>query len=195
MVANLAEKNVISEAEYLEGEKIGEIKHEYIDGEVYAMAGASREHNTVSSNISRHFGNHLENTSCLVFSSDMKIKAGNDFYYPDVIVVCDDDGDSYYTEAPIIIVEVLSKSTRRRDKVTKMNAYKTIPQLQEYVMIEQDYVDVEICRRKNNWVSEHFYLGDELTFESLDLSLSVEAIYQKVKNEDMLQYLQQQAQN
>ncbi|NOQ36936.1 MAG: Uma2 family endonuclease [Methylococcaceae bacterium] len=191
MVANLAEKHFISEADYLEGEKISDIKHEYIDGEVYAMAGASRKHNIVSANIARLFGNHLENTPCATFIADLKVKAEGDFYYPDVLVACnDDEGDDYYTDSPIIIIEVLSKSTRRRDKVTKMNAYRTIPELKEYVLIEQNQVDVEVCRRSNNWFSEHYFLGDEVTFESIDLTLSVESIYQRVNNEDMQDYLQ-----
>ena len=174
--------NYISEAKYLEGEKISDVKYEYIDGDVYAMAGASRNHNIVSTNIARLFGNHLENTPCTTFVSDMKIKADGDFFYPDVLINCNnDDGDDYYTNSAIIIVEVLSKSTRQRDKVTKMKAYKTIPRLEEYVLIEQDFIDVEVCRRKNNWTSEHYFLGDKVTFESLDLTLSVADIYQRVK--------------
>ena len=186
MVANLATNYHLSEAEYLEGEKISEIKHEYIEGEVYAMAGASRNHNRISANLSRHFGNHLENIPCEPFTSDLKVKAGNSFYYPDVLVACNDDGDDYYSESPILIVEVLSKSTRRHDKVTKMNAYRTIPTLQEYVLIEQNFIDIEICRRSSHWQSEHYFLGDKVTFESLELTLSVESIYQRVNNEEML---------
>ena len=89
----------------------------------------------------------------------------------------------------MIIVEVLSKSTRCNDKSLKMNAYKTIPSLQEYVLIEQDFVDVEVCR----WVSEHYFLGDEVTFTSLDLTLAVTDIYARVTNEDMSDDLQQLA--
>ncbi|MDQ7089285.1 MAG: Uma2 family endonuclease [Methylococcales bacterium] len=188
MVANLATKYHLSEAEYLEGEKTSEIKHEYSEGDVYAMAGASRNHNIISSNIARQLGNHLENTPCTTFVADMKVKANDAFYYPDVLVVCDDDkGDDYYTEFPVIIIEVLSNSTRGRDKVTKMNAYRTIPTLQEYVLIEQNFVDIEICRRSSHWQSKHYFLGDKVTFESLEITLSVESIYQRVVNEEMLE--------
>lgn len=187
MVANLATKHFLSEADYLEGEKISEIKHEYSEGEVYAMTGASRNHNIISSNIARQLGNHLENTPCITFIADLKVKADNSFYYPDVLVVCNDDkGDDYYTEFPVIIIEVLSNSTRGRDRVTKMNAYRTIPTLKEYVLIEQNFVDIEICRRSSHWQSEHYFLGDKVTFESLELTLSVESIYQRVNNEEML---------
>lgn len=108
----------------------------------------------------------------------MKVKAGNDFFYPDVIVVCHHQNhDSYYTESPITLVEVLSKSTRRIDQTLKRQAYQRLLSLQEYVLIEQDFVDVEICRRANHWQSEHYYLGDEVYFSSIDLYLLVEAIY------------------
>lgn len=184
----------LTEAEYLQGEPFSDIKHEYIHGDVYAMAGASRHHNIITTNIARQLGNHLEQTPCTVFSSDMKVKADGNFFYPDVIVVCDDEqGDDYYTEKPVFIVEVLSKGTRRNDKRLKMNAYKTLPSLQEYVLIEQDCVDVEVCRRANGWVSEHYFLGDDVTFSALDLTLSVADIYARVNNEDMRDYLQQLA--
>ncbi|CAG0941862.1 hypothetical protein BROC_01627 [Candidatus Brocadiaceae bacterium] len=180
----------ITEAEYLDGEPYSDIKHEYIHGEVYAMAGASRNHNILTNTIARLLGNHLEQMPCTVFSSDMKVKADHCFFYPDVIVVCDDEqGHDYYTEKAIIIVEVLSKATRRTDKTTNMTAYKNIPSLQEYVLIEQDCVDVEVCRRDYGWCSEHYFLGDEVTFNALELTISVADIYAKVNNEDMNDYL------
>jgi Uma2 family endonuclease len=183
----------ISSAEYLAGEMVSDIKHELIDGEVYAMAGASRNHNLLVSNSARIFGNHLQNSPCATFSSDLKIKAAANFFYPDVMVICaDENGDEYYTEKPTIIVEVLSKATRRMDKTTKLAAYKTLPSLQEYVLIEQDFVDVEILRRSTHWLSEHYFLGDSLTLESIDLSVAVSDLYQRVDNEDMQEFLQQQ---
>lgn len=187
-------QDFISEAEYLAGELISEIKHEYIDGDVYAMAGASRSHNIIASNIARKFGNHLENTPCTTFSSDMKVKAEGCFFYPDVSVVCDEkQGDDYFTEAPLIIVEVLSKSTRRRDKTTKFQAYKTLPSLQEYVLIDQDFVEIQVCRKNANWFPALYFLGDEITFESISLTLTVADIYQRVENEEVQSYLQQLA--
>ncbi|OQW73731.1 MAG: hypothetical protein BVN35_11550 [Proteobacteria bacterium ST_bin11] len=183
----------ISSAEYLAGEMVSDIKHELIDGEVYAMAGASRNHNLLVSNSARIFGNHLQNSPCATFSSDLKIKAAANFFYPDVMVICaDENGDEYYTEKPTIIVEVLSKATRRMDKTTKLAAYKALPSLQEYVLIEQDFVDVEILRRSTHWLSEHYFLGDSLTLESIDLSVAVSDLYQRVDNEDMQEFLQQQ---
>ncbi|MGZ8245910.1 Uma2 family endonuclease [Methylomagnum sp.] len=184
----------ISEEQYLRDELNREIKHEYIDGYIYAMAGASRNHQRIVGSLSADFRNHLANKPCEAFSSDIKVKAGSKFFYPDVIVVCDDaEGDDYYTKRPVIVVEVLSRSTRRRDETIKRLAYQNLPSLQEYVLIEQDIVDVEVCRRSEGWVSRHFFMGDAVTFESIGLSLSVEAIYARVENEDVRLYFEEQA--
>jgi Uma2 family endonuclease len=185
-------QHTISEAEYLQGEMISDIKHEYVAGEVYAMAGASRNHQRISRNILAALIQHLSNMPCEPFAADMKVKVDDCFFYPDVLVVCgDDQGDDYYTDKPTIIVEVLSKTIRRMDKSIKLAAYKTLPSLLEYVLIEQDCVDVEVFRRSANWLSEHYFLGDSLTLESVGLSISVDDIYQHVNNEDMRDYLQQ----
>ena len=184
----------ISVLDYLGGEKISDVKHEYINGEVYAMAGASRSHNILTGNVWSAFMAHLDGTRCISFSSDMKVNIDNQFFYPDVLVTCDDDlGDDYYTTAPIILVEVLSKSTRKMDKSFKLAAYKTIPSLLEYVLIEQEFAEIEICRRYSHWSSTHYFLGDDVHFESIDLTLSVEAIYRRVQNQDVIDYLQAQA--
>ena len=181
----------ISEAEYLEGEEHALIKHEYIEGEVWAMAGASLRHNIITSTVSRHFGNHLEGTRCTAVSSDLKVKTNDCFFYPDVVVLCVDENEhNYFTDKPLIIVEVLSRNTRKIDQTIKMAAYKTLSSLQEYVLIEQDFAEVEVCRRNNNWISERYFLGDDVTFESIGLTLSVEAIYNRVQNEDVLEFLQ-----
>jgi Uma2 family endonuclease len=188
------QQNTLSEEDYLAGELASEVKHEYIDGQVYAMAGVSKNHDRITLNMARHFGNRLENTPCDVFSSDVKVKAAGNFFYPDVMVVCDDQtGHDYYSESPAILVEVLSKSTRKIDQTLKRQAYQSLPSLQEYVLIEQDFVDVEVCRRDNHWQSEHYFLGDEVYFAAIDLRLSVEAIYARVVNEDMREFLARRA--
>ena len=154
------------------------------------MTGASKSHERIAVNILTEFTNHLKNSPCEAFGSDIKVKAGANFFYPDLMVVCDDDTDNeYYTEHPVIIVEVLSKSTRRVDETTKLMSYINIPGLQEYVMIEQDIVDVQVIRRSEGWLQKHYFLGDEITFQSIDLTLSVEDIYHRVKNEDMIEFL------
>jgi len=184
-------KDKISLETYLTGELTSEIKHELIDGHVYAMAGASKNHERICQNLSRMMGLHLYDAACEVFGSDIKIQAGANFFYPDVLVDCDSTGsDSYVTESPVLIVEVLSKSTRRMDETTKRVAYMNMPSLKEYVLIEQDFVDVEVLRRSDQWVSRHYFLGDEVTFESIGLSMPVAEVYHRVQNEDMTEFLQ-----
>jgi len=183
----------ISEQDYLEGEKISEIKHEYIDGNVYAMAGASKNHQRIIANLARHLGNYLNSSPCEVFFSDIKVRVdAKKYFYPDVIVVCEnDDEDAYYTESPRIIVEVLSSSTRKFDHTLKRQFYQTLPSLEEYILIEQDFVQVAVYRKADSWQSNFYYLGDTVTFQSLDFSLSVAEIYQHVKNDDMQEFLAQ----
>lgn len=184
--------STISEAEYLAGEQLSDIKHEYIDGHVYAMVGAHSNHNVISVNLLKKLANHLEAKPCQPYTSDMKVKTGSKYFYPDVMVDCT-DVDGYFTETPTLIVEVLSKSTRQHDKTFKRDQYIKIPTLQEYILIEQDFVDVEIQRRSNGWQSEHFYLDDVVTFESIGLQTTVSVIYDRVKNEDMLKWQAQKA--
>jgi len=182
----------ISVEEYLAGELLADTKHEYIDGDVYAMAGASKNHQSIAGNVLAEIRQHLKNTHCRPFGSDVKVKVGNQFFYPDVMVVCEDKTDNpYYTESPILLVEVLSKSTRRTDETIKRTAYQSLPSVQEYVLIEQDFVDVEVCRRSSGWVSNHYFLGDDVWFESLDFNVEVEEIYRWVDNEDMAAFLQE----
>jgi Uma2 family endonuclease len=100
-----------------------------------------------------------------------------------------DNSEPYFTETPLFIVEVLSRSTRKKDTTLKFISYINIPSLQEYVLIEQDFVDVQVFRRSENWLVRHYFLGDEITFESIGLSLSVEDIYHRVQNDDMLEFL------
>ena len=185
---------VITEEEYLAGEEVSAIKHELIDGEVFAMSGASKNHERIFGNVFVNLHAHLQNLPCEPFSSDVKVRIDNNFFYPDAMVVCDDQTDhDYYTETPVIIVEVLSKSTRRYDETIKRLAYQSISTLQEYILIEQDFVDIEVCRRSKGWQSKHYFLGEEFTLGSIDLTLKVEDLYQRVKNEDVIDYLKAMA--
>lgn len=193
MATSAQKLTFISEDDYLAGEKISDIKYEYIDGDVYAMSGASNNHNLIAGNVFLAFANHLKKQPCRPYISDMKVKIGSRYFYPDVIVDCSNlTGDSYFTEQPKILVEVLSKSTRRMDETTKRMTYMQIPSLREYILIEQDFVDVEIIRRETGWLSEHYFLGDELTLSSIGLTLTVEDIYERVQNNDVKEWLESQ---
>jgi Uma2 family endonuclease len=183
------ERVYCSEEDYLASEQVSDVKREYIEGQVYAMAGAGYNHNCVSANMLRELGNHLKGTPCATFMADIKVKLGRDYVYPDVLVECGKmRGDDLFASSPVIIVEVLSRSTRKTDMTTKLIRYINLPSLQEYVLIEADIALVQVMRRSKGWMPEYFFLGDNVYFESIDLSLPVEAIYDRVDNVDMNEF-------
>lgn len=187
---------MISEEEYLSEELLSDVRHEYIDGEVYAIVGAHKYHNLITGEMFRIFANHLLGKPCQPYASDMKVKIEKKFFYPDVMVDCSQEDTEYYVEKPSIIVEVLSKSTRRRDKTEKRLAYFQISTLQEYILIEQDFVEIEFWSRdhENRWQQSVYYLGDDLTFEAIGLTVAVEEVYRQVQNADMLAWWEKKAQ-
>ena len=186
----LKSQQKISVADYLEGEKVAEIRHELIEGEVYAMSGVSRTHARITGNLLAELRQQLKGSPCEPFAVDLKLRVGDNFYYPDVMVCCDDDSpDPYYQTQPVLLVEVLSKSTHQYDRTHKAETYRTIPSLQEYVLIEQDFVDVEVQRRSEGWISRHYYLGDEVPLESVAATIAVSEIYDRVENEDVAEWL------
>ena len=177
----------ISPEDYLEGERVSPIKHEYRRGHVYAMTGAKKPHIIIGSNLVRLLGNHLLNTPCLVLSSDIKVRLeeANCYYYPDVAVTCherDTDSTEDFILYPSLVVEVLSPSTAAFDRGNKFADYQTSPSLQEYVLITQSEIKVE-CFRVNaegNWVSQTYRQGDELELMSIDFRGPIAQVYQKV---------------
>ena len=177
----------ISPEEYLEGERVSPIKHEYRRGHVYAMTGAKKPHIVISVNLASLLNNHLRESSCLVLSSDIKVRLeeANCYYYPDVAVTCD-ERDTSSTEDfilyPSLIIEVLSPSTASFDRGDKFADYQTASSLQEYVLITQSEIKIE-CFRLNvegNWVSQIYRQGDTVEFVSTKFSCAISEIYEKV---------------
>ncbi len=178
----------MTEAEYLAAELTAEIRHEYIDGRAYAMTGGTTSHIRITANVLREFGNHLKGKPCEAFMSDMQVKLGKNYVYPDVLVACDHTEAHGITNAPVMIVEVLSKSTRVTDLTTKLIKYINLLSLQEYVLIEQDFVSVQVLRKRNHWQPEYYFLDHAVKFESIGLTLKVADIYDRVENEDMQEF-------
>jgi Uma2 family endonuclease len=180
-------KTKISIADYLEGEKISQIKHEYLDGEVYAMAGTSKNHNRIIKNVLRKLENHLNGSDCEAFVVDIKVRVEklNRFYYPDLVVVCGaDEEDDYYAVKPKLIVEVLSPRTSLTDRREKMFAYKEIESLAEYILIEQDRMYAEIYRRRENddlWDWIEFESDEEIEMASVNFKMPMSEIYATVE--------------
>lgn len=171
--------DTISLEEYLEGEKRSSIKHEYVHGRVFALAGASDAHNRIAGNIFAQLWPTANRKGCRTFMSDMKVRAlGERFYYPDVMVVCDDDPDDYVKEKPALIVEVLSRSTQGTDRREKVDAYLSLPTLQSYVLVDSRAKQVEaFFRTPEGWAERRFSGTDQVPFAPLDTYLSLDAIY------------------
>lgn len=184
MRAALADKLEISPAAYLAGEKIAERRHEYVNGQVFAMAGGTKAHNQVAGNFYSLLRAGVRGTPCRVFIGDVKVYVAWDwhqrYYYPDVVVACElDDTDAYVIEQPKLIIEVLSESTERNDRSDKFYAYRRLPSLQEYVLVAQDVLRVEVYRRETEWDFELYEAPDaSFSLKSLDLSLTVLEVYE-----------------
>jgi Uma2 family endonuclease len=177
----------ISPEDYLEGERQSPIKHEYRGGHVYAMVGAKKPHVIIAGNLATLLNNHLRDTPCIVLSSDIKVRIeeANCYYYPDVVVTCD-DRDTSSTEDfilyPSLIIEVLSPSTATFDRSEKFADYQTLSSLQEYVLVSQTQINVECFRlsESGNWVSQSYGKGDELQLISINFCGKISEIYRKV---------------
>lgn len=175
----------LSVDEYLEAEKDSPVRHEYIDGQIFAMAGASDRHNRISINLTSKLDDKLGDGPCEVFMADMKVwVSASVFYYPDVVVACDAPGvDAYYRKQPRLIIEVSSQGIERVDRSEKLVAYKQVKSLKEYVIIAQNRVHLEIFRRERGgrWSWEVLTeLSDELRLESVGLTLTVAEVYRRV---------------
>lgn len=181
-------KTKISVKDYLEGEELSPVKHEYVQGEVYEMAGTSDNHNRIAGNIHSFLLNHLRDTICEPFFGDIKVRATqNVYYYPDVLVSCEENPESpYFRNQPILIIEVTSVSTEHIDRREKLLFYQQMPSVQEYVVIDQYRMSVEIHRRQENgsWITYFFNEpGEEVEFSSIELTLPLTEIYRRVRFE------------
>lgn len=180
---------VISESEYLDGEKLASDRHEYRDGKVYAMAGTSKRHNRIALNIVRSLPlQSSDGTPCDVYSADVKVrvKQGRAYYYPDVMASCtpDEGDDAYYLENPCFIVEVTSASTEWKDYNEKLLAYQSIQTLQHYLVIAQNKVHVTHFYREPDgawWVETHETLDESIALSCPETDLSVQSIYQGIE--------------
>jgi Uma2 family endonuclease len=173
--------------EYLKFEQDEVIRHEYVAGQIFAMAGASEEHNLIVTNIISLLRPHLRGSSCRAFVSDMKVKVkvqtADIFYYPDLLVTCDlNDSAKYFKTSPNLIVEVLSDSPEAIDKREKRINYQTLKSLQEYVLVSQDEIKVEIYRKDDNgnWTVKTLGKDDNLQLNSIGLAMTMADVYEDV---------------
>ena len=172
----------LSVRDYLAGELNSPVRHELVGGQPYAMVGASNIHNLIAISLTANLRTHLSKGPCRVYMADMKVRVGDHFYYPDVAVSCvADTGPFYFITAPVLVAEVLSPSTERQDRLEKWLAYQSLDSLQEYVLIAQDQVRIDIYRRiADGWEVELCAQGDLIRLRSVDYELPVEALYEEV---------------
>jgi len=176
---------VFSPEDYLELEQGSSLKHEYLQGQMVAMAGASKAQVLITGNLGSRLINHLRGQSCLVYASDMKVRlAGlNVFYYPDIAITCDDRdrrSQESFISHPQVIIEVLSDATESFDRGKKFADYKSILELQEYVLIHQKQMLVEHFQRRseNLWLPTIYQARDQLVLSSLNFSCPVTSLYE-----------------
>jgi len=174
--------------EYLELESHSSFKHEYQRGLMYAMAGAKKSHIKITSNLHVLLANFLGGSPCDVSVADMKVKietADCYYYYPDISVTCDKvdlESNENFIIAPKLIIEVLSKSTERFDRTEKFLNYQQLTSLEEYVLVNQNKVQVECYRKQpsGEWHHQCYGVGEIVEILSIDFSCPIEKIYHKV---------------
>lgn len=180
----------ITPEEYLAYERASPGRHEYVRGEIFAMAGASEAHNTITLNVAVALRNQLRGGPCRAYASDMRVQvdARRSYVYPDVVVVCgerrfeDDQVDTLLN--PTLVVEVLSPSTEAFDRGAKAEYYRQIPSVQEYVLIAQDRIHVEQYTRATSgaWTLREFASHSEvIVLSSIDVSLPVDEAYEDME--------------
>ncbi len=193
MVA-LPQPDKMTEEEYLAFERQSEFRHEYIDGEIYAMTGAKRAHNLITSNINTALNTQLREHPCEIYVSDMRVQVSEagSYVYPDVVVACGEPEfrpDSYMDTLlnPTVIVEVLSDSTELFDRGVKWANYRLLPSLQAYLLVSQYAVRIERYTRHQNdgWLyTDVTDMNAAIAIESIGCELVLSDVYAKVSFED-----------
>jgi Uma2 family endonuclease len=184
-MSNLAEVPYISVDDYLAGEAISPVKHEYVDGEVFAMAGASDAHVTITLNLASMLRAHVRGGPCRVYMADMKLRVepARAYFYPDCLVTCDpaDAVRSLAKERARVIIEVLSDGSEAYDRGGKFARYRQLPTLEEYVLIDSRARSVEVFRRHpEGWVLQPVPADGNLCLQTLGFECTLDAVYEDV---------------
>jgi Uma2 family endonuclease len=184
--------NFISPEQYLEMERASSEKHQYYKGQVFVMSGASVNHFMITKNINRLALPFLHGKSCDLYGSDLRIHIPENtlYTYPDFSIICGvlqtTDKEKDTITNPSAIIEILSRSTKNYDRGTKFNLYRSIPSLQEYILIDSTEVSAEIFTRNpdNTWqLTEFKKISDNLTIRTIGLTLQLKDIYEGINFE------------
>lgn len=183
----LRKENYLTPEAYLEMEMASEERHEYVDGEVFLMSGAASAHNLITLNLGYLFREHLRGGPCTTFVIDIKLRveAANCYFYPDLMVTCSeaDRAEKYVKHEPLLVVEILSPSTALYDRERKFAAYRQLPSLQEYLLVDTERMNIECYRRADGgeWILRPYGAGETVTLRSLKLDFPLEAVYQDIE--------------
>jgi Uma2 family endonuclease len=173
--------------EYFAWEEQQEVKHEYFEGEVFAMSGGTKEHGRISLNITTLLDIHLGEGDCQIFNSDVRVKIqeSEKYTYPDASVTCDerDRETNQFVSYPCLIVEVLSPSTEAYDRGKKFKLYQRSTSLVNYVLVNAEEIEIEVFRKndRNRWEVINYVAGDAVELESINLTFPIERVYRGVK--------------
>jgi len=185
----LPQPDLLTVAEYLAGEELCDVKHEYFGGVVHAMAGATNQHNTIAVNLIVLLGTQLRGKPCQPFNGDTKIRLAfpdhTRFYYPDAMVVCHPNPpNDHFQDLPVVVIEVLSDSTRRTDLGEKRDAYLNLQSLQSLVFVEPEAARVTVWRRKPEGgfaVEQHSGLDAVVPLPEIGASLPLAGLYERTE--------------
>jgi Uma2 family endonuclease len=187
----LLEPEPISWEAYEVQERLSDVRHEFVNGQMFAMAGGTWNHNRIAGDIFNALSNQLRGKSCEAFMADLKLRIDlnrEQFgYYPDVMVVCDkQDQRQLHVTNPVVVFEVLSQSTARIDRREKLLAYQGVPSLQVYVLVEQTFPLLTVYRRHTQWQAETVKgLEAVLELPEIETRLTMSAIYERVDWENI----------
>jgi Uma2 family endonuclease len=176
----------LTPAEYLAWEEQQICRHEYINGEVYAMSGGTQNHTRIALKCATLLENHLPEGSCRVFNSDCRVNivGTNDYTYPDASVSCDhrDETTTQYITYPCLIIEVLSESTEAYDRGNEFFRYRQNPELQDYLLVSSQDIAIDLYRKNANgrWEILNFRAGDRVELQSVNLTFPIEQVYRGI---------------
>jgi Uma2 family endonuclease len=185
-VVSLKDNYAITPEEYFAWEAQQLEKHEYIDGQVYAMSGGSVNHGRIAIRFAALFDTHLENTSCITGNSDIKVNivGTNNYTYPDISVTCDDRDKTttQYITYPCLIVEVLSESTEAYDRGGKFRMYRNNPILQDYLLVSSTSIEIDLYQKNEagDWVILNYKEGDTIKLKSISLNFPIDQVYRNL---------------
>ena len=181
----LPEYRWVSIEEYLAIDNASDVRFEYVHGQLRMLAGGSRNHSLIAHNLHGLLHNHLRGTPCAAYTSDMRVQVAIErYYYPDVTVSCDENETENALNSPRVVFEVLSPSTEVIDRTEKLEAYRELPSVEDYMLVSSERQAVEVHhrdRKQNYWITRIYGPGDTVRIESLNAEFLMDEIYERIQ--------------